>query len=788
MIIFQQKCEESFDENRDTHRSLMSFRREYVNACQEYSAAFPDWNEAFQLTWELDDSTEVLAQRRYADLRRIEIKFKEEVSLAVKRLVDANFCLPVSNYSFSSMDCHGLQFKEGNVFFQVLHDVSTGKHYLDSLRGVLLSRVDDISVPLCALLVYRGLPFLVQALAPLRFLVHNGQDVMNEDVAENIRIISATINVPLPEYIQFCVYEGRDSRQYVVSTNISTIPLVVTDLEAPLQRSEMLLSPFLRLAHPVTTTMNNILSCLKAPDFIFSVRSIGRIFTLSSSAEITKVLHQEQQNRLCAVLHYFGINLAVLPLLLGTCKPSENCREEIVEVWDDVKRVIGVELISRTIKNNFYSLSSADRNVGGSKAQSNLSRSIQWGLMDATPDRNSSSYFTSCTHQIFRKYCTNPSLLKEILDILQHCRKHSVGTIVSRVSILVGAKKERNKSLHISWAPIHKGQLVPRISCPEVQRFWAAAAKKQQVEPISTAGSKDNHTFFFCYNKLHNLAFWSPLRARVYLWKNNIAKCLEIQRQSFLSAKEVLKEIKMVSQKKSQKEFLSLPSSSFLYLRFLFSHIHSLILSKYPPNGIKGCSLIPFLLDEAEKSTANSLTLAKYHVRCGCLVLGLKHCISDASTEAAKHFAKAESILSSSVDDVFVGRLYIQACFGILHCDIDFTRNSPLISEVSATNNLLEKLIHRALSPATYIEPSEQFVEYLWKLALEIGNATIKMYHEGVQLLNKALQMTKRIPRCRITQEVILKDLLKMYCSWNEKKYKQYCSQLSSQMKFLAAE
>lgn len=787
MIVFERKCNENFEENGDTHRFLMSFRSGYVNACQEYSSSLPDWNEAFQLTWELEDSTEALAQRRYADLRRIETKFKEEVSLAVKRLVDADFCLPVSEYFFLSKDCHGLQFKEGNVFYQVLHDVSMGKRYLDSLRGVLLSRVDDISVPLCALLVYRGLPFLVQALAPLRFLVHDGQDVVNEDVAENIRIISATINVPLPEYIQFCVYEGRDSRRYVVSTNSTTIPLVVTDLEAPLQRSEMLLSPFLRLVHPVATTMSNTFSCLKAPEFVYSVRSIGRIVTLSSSTEITKVLHQEQQNRLCAVLHYFGINLALLPLLLGTCRPSENCRKEIVEVWDDVKRVIGVELISRTIKNSFYSLSSADRNVGGNKAQRNLSRSIQWGLKDATPDSHSSSDFASCTHLIFRKYCTDPFLLKEILEMLQYCRKHCIGTIVSRVCILVGAKKERNDSLHVLWVPIHKAQLVPRISCPEVQRFWASAGKKQQ-EPISTTGSKENHTFLTCYNKLHNLAFWNPLRARVLLWKNNITKCLEIQRESFLSVNEVLKEIKTVSQKKFQKEFLSWPSTSYLYLRFLFSHIHSLFLSNFPPNVIEGCNLIPFLLDEAEKSKVNRLTLAKYHVRCGCQLLGLKHFISGANIEAAKHFVMAESILSFFVDDAFVGRLYIQACFGILHCDIDFSDESSRISEVTATSNLLDNLSHRALALATSIEPSEQFVEYFWTLALEIGNAKIKMFHEGVQLLTKALQMIKRIPRCRIAQEVILKDLMQMYCSWNEKKYKQYCSQLSSQMKCLPAE
>lgn len=776
----QQNCQKNLERVKDTNKLSISFRTAYVKTCQEYSRTFPDWNEAFQLTWELEDSTEDLAKRRFMDLRRIETEFKKEIAQAVKSIVDRNFRLPVSNYSFVSKDKHGLQYQERNVFYQVLNDVKTGKRYLESLRGILLSGSPDLSVPLSEIVVYRGLPFLAQALAPLQSLLHNGQDVVNEEISEIIRITSAASNLPLPEYIQCSVYQARDGRRYVTSTNTATIPLVVTELEAPLQRSEMLLSPLAPLIHPVTTTMNNVFNSLKSPELIYSIRTLGRIPTLTDNEHSTKVFHQEQQNRLCAIMHYFGINLMLLPLLLGTCLPTLHCRDSVAQIWDDVKRVIGVELLARTIKNKFYILSSANRLVGDEKAQENLSRSILWGLQGSTSDSCKCNFNSSSTDQVFRKFCTDPNLLKETAEILENCRTHSVETIVSRVCILVGVKKGNAVDSKLSWEPVQKGQLFPRLLSPEVQRYWAAVTRKKEQESKAISSEKGANAVLELRMKLHKLVFWNPLLARVHLWKNNHTQCVQIQKTSLLAIKQLQKEGHEFLSKTPNHELESFPSTSFLHLRFLYTHIHSLFQSRKPQNAIQGCALIPVFLDESKKLKVSALALSQYHIRFGCLLLGLKSWTQDANIEAARHFVTAESLIADSFRDYLAVRLYIQACFGILHCDLDFSSKCPLVSGVYASKSLLEKLMHHSIILANRVDPTEQFVEYLWTLGLEVGSAKIQMFHEGVKLLTKAHEMAKQVPNCRVSQDIIMNDLLQMYCTWNEGKYKQYCSQVTS--------
>lgn len=774
ITALQKRNEENTENTKNVKKLPLSSRSAYVSACQDYSSAFPDWNEAFQLTWELEDNTEALANRRFIDLRKIEVEFKKDISLAVKNLVDANFCLPISNYSFVSKDIHGLQYKEQNVFYQVLKDVHTGKRYIESLRGILLGGADHLSVPLSAIVVYRGLPFLAQALAPLESVVHNSQEIITKEIEESIRTTSISLNVPLPEHVHCCVNKGSDGRYYVVSTNATTIPLVVTELEPPLQRCEMLLSPFAPLAYPVSTTMNNVLHFLKAPALISAVRTIGLTAPSTGDTLRRAIFCQSQQNRLCAILHFFGINLVFLPLLLGTCQPTRHCQECVAEAWDNVKRVIGIEILSRTIKSMFYKLCSADRMLGGNKAQKNLSRSIQWGLQEPLQDNSIPNAYSCSTDHVFRKFCTDPMLLSETADLLETCRKHCVETIVSRVCILVGIRKEKAEDTKLIWEPVQKGQLVPRLACPQVQRYWAAAGTENKADSFST----DDSTPLGLWSKFHELVFWSPLFARWYLWKGNDDKCLEIEKESLVTVKAILKLLHGRSSKKSLNEFASFPSASLVHLRLFFTHIQSLFLSKHPQNTVQGCALMPTFLDEAKQCSVNNLVLAKYHIRFGCFILGLKNWTEDGNTEAARHFAKAESLIPMSFRDYFSARLYLQACFGILHCDLDFSSNGALISGVSASKSLLEKLIQRAMILIKNLKPTEQVVEYLWKLGLEVGNQRIRMFLEGVTLLTRAVEMVKQIPNSRISKDVLTKDLLELYSFWNENKYKSYCDQL----------
>lgn len=751
-----------------------TIRDVYAEHCAQYVAGKADWNESFQQAWELDDSAEMVAVRRQDDLDRIGRAFEEEVATMTVKLVQSRFAAPVAGaLSMVPQDAHGLHFLDGNVLYRVMKDVATARRFLQALQGILLGRTEGLTVPLSVLVVYRGIPVVAQALTDL--LSNEPENVLEGELMEEMRLVAAKINVPLPECIRCLVYRGRDGRRYVSSTNTTTIPVDVSELEGPLQRREMLLSVD-RPPTMVSTTLDNTLAVLQRHDFLLALRKLA---TAGMSSSVL-----DAQSALCATLHFYGVNIQFLPLVLDSGRPSHDAESETKEAWRQLKKTIGVELIARCIKKEFYLSAQAQRQECGDDAADAhrllvaVTRVFQEEKNKPLP-QNSVTRTTLETYvdTVLRCFTTTPAIVSELAGTLHYCRQHCKEEVMNRVCVLVGAESDGQS---LCWVPLVKYTVVPVLLHPRV-RCSHAALEEERVKHDRCKGISMD-PLVVKHEQLREAVYWGPLRAQFHRWRDSEEEAMNIQRESIHLLKRLI-EGKVTENGRASTHFVrsshrdvgqntsphDVPSP-LLYLRAILELSQTLFGTKKLSLVVEGYELLQEYLDGLKALPASGVTQARAHIRAGCLLLGVTSIIKDASREAYLHFAAAEKLIPSASSAVGA-KLYIQSGLGLLRCS---TANAS-----SVFQSELKPLLERGMHFAGFVEPTDGFVEYLWELGMELSSARHQLYDESVKILTKALGMLKTLgASSRLDPNALTRDLITTYRAWDTEKYGEYCDQL----------
>lgn len=686
--------------------------RVYVKCCSAFSYAAANWNEAYQLALEMEDGTMPLATARQEELRRVERGFEEAVVQGAMRIVTMDADAP------RAVPKELLCYRDKNVFYRVLPDGRSGRSIVAALRGVLQSRSALLTVPLTAFFMYRGTPVLAQALAPLGAeptkVCGDGME-SNPEVAAELEIVADALNTPLPDQIVCEVYRGLDGRMYVTNTNITTIALDDSTLiGGPLKRAEMM-----ALCPCVTATCEDTLNVLRNPVVLEALRRV-----LDAAVE--------QRCRLLSdTLHFYGVNLCLLKGVLDAFAAQFGG-----DSADEVQRfaeVVAVEMIARTIKQEFYTEVQAKRlgmdEVGINKC---YALHLRAGLQSGQEERFG--------QLVLRKYAVrnDGDDAAAFVELLLAVRRDHRSTLVERVSWLVGARSApatgsapAAAKRTVVWASLVAGRVTPHLCDPKLT---------SSLEPLY-------RTVQTC--EAHALACCVPTQIKVAMWQGRVGDALNLASEA-------------VEQAGARYGDASLRAAQAqrTFMRLLFS-VPSL------ENVREAYDMVTPIL-EVYEDRAGHITRAKCHIEVGCCLLGAA-AVMDVVGEAARHFSAAERLLPASLRSSHGAWLYLQPSLGLLRCRQARPAESSPVP--------LKSLVPDAVYFSRVVAPADYCTEYLWELGMEL--AAEHLYAEATQILTAAYSMAKRTPQCHLDAEGLRDDTLRVYSDWNPEQYAAYCRALS---------
>lgn len=683
--------------------------RVYVKCCSGFSSGCTNWNEAYQLALEREDSSLRLANARQAELTRVEKAFEEEAVKGAMKIVLMEADAP------RQVPKELLCYREKNVFFRVLPDCRSGRSIVAALRGVLQSGSSVLTVPLTTFFVYRGTPVLAQALAPLgpepQKLYGDGAEATQE-VATEAEIIADALNTPLPDQIVCEVYRGLDGRKYVTNTNITTIALDdATLVGGPLKRAEMLV-----LCPCVTATCEDTLNVLRNPAVMEA------LFHVLDAAP-------DQQSRLLSeTLHFYGINLC---LLKGVLDAFQRHYRDDAQACADFARAVAVEMMARTIKQEFYTEVQAKR----------------LGMDDVGINKCFALHLRAAFHQSEREEKFFPLVLRKysvaaggeeaeaLQQMLEHVRLNHRSTVVERVSWLIGARSGSQADAHghkrsIVWTALVAGRVTAKMRGPTLM---------SSLEPLFRSSQTcEAHVYAFCY----------PVQIKVAVWQGRMGDALNLANTAVeeISGRYGPASIRAVqAQRTFMKLLFSVPSLE--NVREAFQMIRPIL--------------------EVYEDRAGPITRARCHIEVGCCLLGASSMLN-VLAEATQHFQQAERLLPASMRSSNGAWLYLQPSLGLVRC--------RQLGQQSAAVPL-KTLVGDAIYFSRVVAPADYCTEYLWELGMEL--AADHHYEEATQVLTAAYSMAKHTPRSVLDVERLRDDTLRVYSEWNPEQYAAYCEAIA---------
>ncbi|EPY32936.1 hypothetical protein AGDE_08434 [Angomonas deanei] len=699
--------------------------RVYVECCGNFSSAFCNWNEAFQLAWEMDDSTVELARCRQRELYRVEKAFESEAVQGTMKLVSMEKGAP------RQLPKQLLCYRDKNIFYRILPDNRTGRHYVSSLRGVLQSRSNILTVPLSSFFVYKGTPVLAMALIPLpkepTKLHGEGVAYRNEEIAAEIEFISEALNTPLPDYIIAEVYESLDGRQYVTETNVTNIALDDASLlYGPLKRPEMLAQ-----CSCVTATCEDTLSVLQNPAVTGALR------------DILNVPAAQRQKLLCDTLHFHGINLC---LLKGVLEAYRSCYGDADQEWAEMKSCVAVEMLARTIKQEFY-LEAQSKRLGLDDVA--LSKCFALHLKDGLESKEEEKFIPLVMKKFAIANVNNEDA--ELINAFFEARDYARSAVVERVSLLVGARAALPTSAEstptaasrnslsmpkksVFWVPLIAGRITPRVCDPKM--ILSTAPVYLTVE--TSYG--------------HSLTWVQPLLARAAVWQGAHPEALRITRESVRAL---------------EKTYGASSPRCLQNQRLLCK----LLFSVPTIDNIREGSAVLVAMLKGLEQRASDLTRAKFHIEVGGWLLGATRSLPSLTEEALHHYQAAGKLLPSHLRSSYGAWLFIQPSLGQLRC------RQTAVGRNLTSLPPIQSLISDAVYLSKIIAPADYFVEYLWELGVELG--LNGHYEEATNILTTAISMSKQISDSQLDFEALLQDTYKVYSSWDPAKYGDYCETLS---------
>lgn len=708
----------------------------YVECCGSFSTAFSNWNEAFQLAWELEDTSLELAQRRQQEIYHVESAFETEAAEGAMRIVT----MELTNAP-KAIPKQLLCYRDRNIFYRVLPESRSGRNYVASLRGVLQTRSSVLTVPLTCFFMYRGTPVLAQALVPLARdpikAYGDGAVQPHPEIEAEVEIVADALNTPLPDHVVMETYEGLDGRYYVTSTNITTIALDdATLIDGPIKRAEML-----SLCPCVTATCEDTLNVLRNPSVLAALRQVASTENEPSG----------RQKLLCDTLHFYGVNLCLLKGVLDAVRLEQQAT---AEEWEGLKTVVAVEMLARTVKQEF-SLESQAKRLGLDDLA--VSKCFALRLKDAfeTDPAREGKFLQA----VVRKYAIGniDGENAELLGTIMALRRESPELVVERASILLGARAvavatngtangtyggdHHNHSSTTSgrktvvWAPLVAARVAPRLCDPKMLL---------SLDPLYANTVT---------NKEHYLSFCLPLRIRVAAWQGRWGDALNLASEGTKTAS-------------ARYGHLSLRCLRALatFCRLLFG-VPSL------SNVSEGSALLAELLDGFER-WGSAISRAKLHIDAGCWLLGASHVV-DMTDEACRHFLAAEEALPPSLRSSFGAWLFIKPSLGLLRCRQLMAPGPDGRGRVPVV-----PLAKDAVYLAKTVTPADYIVEYLWELGMELQQDSHP--EEAAKVLTIAVGMGKKVPRSMLDLKALLADTLNVYRSWDPTKYSAYCTAVAT--------
>ncbi|XQJ26177.1 Clustered mitochondria/Translation initiation factor eIF3 subunit 135, putative [Leishmania guyanensis] len=683
--------------------------RVYIKCCSAFSSAAANWNEAYQVALEMGDSTMQLATARLEELLRVERAFEEAAAQGAMRIVTMDPNAP------RSVPKELLCYRDMNIFYRVLPDGRSGRNIVATLRGVLQSRSASLTVPLTSLLMYRGIPVLAQALAPFGtepIKIYGDGAESDPEVAAEVEIIADALRTPLPDQVLCEVYRSLDGRMYVTNTNITTIALDDSMLiGSPLKRPEML-----ALCPCVTATCEDTLSVLH------------NAVVMEALWRVLDAAVDQQCRRLSDTLHFYGVNLCLLGGVL------DAFAERYGDAADDVQRfteVVAIEMIARTIKQEFYAEVQAKR-LGVDEVGVNTcyARHLRAALHSEHRERFS--------QLVLRKYAIDngsghaDGLLRVLLDV----RRDRCSAIVERVSWLIGACSAPSADgaesrRTVAWAFLVAGRITPCLCDPKLMC---------SLEPLYRSWrTGEAHCFACCY----------PLQVKVAMWQGRVGDGLNLASTA----------VEQVTARYGNTSIRAVQAQR-TFMKLLFT-IPSL------ENVREAYSMATCIL-EVYKDHAGPITRAKCHIEVGYCLLGAS-AVMNVVGEAARHFQAAEQLLLlASLRSSNGAWLYLQPSLGLVRCRQLGQQDGPVPLKALVADALY---LSRAAAPADYC------TKYLWVLGMEL--AAERHYAESAQILTTAYRMAKRTQRTRLDVDRLHGDTLRVYSDWDPEQYAAYCTAIA---------
>ncbi|PBJ72115.1 hypothetical protein BCY84_16029 [Trypanosoma cruzi cruzi] len=678
--------------------------RAFVNASAEYSPLHGrDWNAEFQLAWEMDDSTISQAEARMEQLCRVEREFVAEATRTVKQIVMLDDDGPRELPKF--LQC----YRVDNIFFRVLPDSRSGRNYVASLRGVLQSRTRLLTVPLSCMFFYRGMPVLAQALVPMPrepTRLYGAGSTNNQEVVAEILHMAEALNILLPKSILCEVYEGLDARWYCTLTNITTMYFAGSfSLSHTLKRNEMLVFSSL-----VTSGPEDVFSVMHAPPF------------LDALAKLKGVVQAEAQNKLCDILHFYGINFRFLKEVLQAFLLRRGADTEGVKALENC---VIIEMFARAIKQELYLRVQANRTAyDGLMLQNDVARYISCGL-------DAGHFKQEFLPVLARKYNIGASD-KSIIAICDNVRQLKRHDIFARLAVLIGARlraEETSLGEKFTWLPeVHARVLPPTVNPKVVQ----ALALQYNVTKTT---------------KKHLYAFCLPLQSKSARWEGDLKTALRYA-------------LEVAAAEKARHGEVGLP---YLYA---LREVCELLLSEDNIEWISdGCKHIDTLLDGFDKQSG-ALTRMRRHIECACWFLGISG-IVDLRKKALHQFCIASRLAPAEIRSDFGAWLYTRPFLGILRCK-QMMRPERFV-DVSDIARDAEQL-------ARIVTPVDYFVEYLWELGMELQ--CDEKYEMASEILQIAFNMLRKVPRSTLDSGILMYDLINVCRAYDPARYGTYCDVL----------
>ncbi|KAG5508870.1 hypothetical protein JKF63_05373 [Porcisia hertigi] len=659
------------------------------------------------------------AELRMRTLRQVEREFEEEAAGTIVKIVRLEKSMPTELLNF--VQC----FRVRNIFFRILPDSRSGRNYIASLRGILQSHSNLLSVPLSTMFYYRGMPVLAQALVPMTTQPKRlyGSNSSNDvEVEAELTFIAEALHIPLPDS-SMEVYEALDGRYYVTNSNATLTPLFVND--TIMKRQEML-----RVCLHVVEGAINTMEVLNDETL---QETVLQACTSSTAASASATLTQ-----VCESLHARGVNLCLLKQVARRLLSASNYDAHVVK---QAVQLLACEMLCRALKQEFYIEIQGKRTAYDELF---LSRTLsKYFALVFAPGPQFRAQFLDV---VAKKYGVTGEDA-DLIDLLISFRAEWKSRIIDRVCHLLGATIRKDKgAVHVTWRPFANSSVIPLLVDPAVAIQLAAMYSRVRTDPP--------HWYAFCL----------PLLWKVACWQRNFSEALSLVCEDAAAQKGrtgPLQLIRLMMERSVCRVFFQTRDWACIQ---------------------DGRSRFPRVLAGYEE-WASLKTQGRRCIEYGFWLVDVAEMLMDSPAElrscveeAMHYFYSAIERMPAYLRSEHGAWLHLQPYMGLLRC-------KKLLPSCSVDTHAL---VQHSVELSKVGWASDFFINYLRELGRQLeyeGN-----FADAIQVLLTAVWLSKKKPTFTADLHTLLMDAAHVYRLWDLRTYAEACLELANEAVCYAAQ